>query len=511
MHYPEEVSYDFALTSLTMQKQFRFRANMSDSYIFDKIDEGMKTFPWNFPEKYSLPEFLPSPANFVDGDADGTVKFEPVSEPKQQEYQDNHLHFSPTMESPESLPPMPTEDPTEDFSELVEPLTPMDPMARFPPIEQQEYINLSPPQVTSPSTNEFHGECNFRMVLETQPKKVANPDWIYSVGQKKLYIKSKTPCPVRFLTTGPPPHGAFIRAMPVFRQPEHAKDVVRCCRNHTEEYSGSPATGHFLRCDNQDAVYDECPLTTRHSVRIPLRAPPSAEDSEELGVHELFYFICNNSCGGLNRRPIQIIFTLENLSGNAVLGRCYVNVRVCACPGRDSKQEIEAINRPKRKRPSKSGDHGLPAGFGPHDLQCFGSKMTKEDSTVYNLKICGFNNYLMLKRIAIALELFANMENKFTAIEPQDLEMPDFTEYTTQDQDASEPDSTIMKSLTCDSPPSLGGQEPYSVPTPQGESWHPAIPQDQAGEGPPSAEYPPQCFTYRRITHHFEFFAVAQM
>ena len=38
--------------------------------------------------------------------------------------------------------------------------------------------------------------------------------------------------------SGPPPSGAFIRAMPVFRQPEHAKDVVRCCRNHTEEYSG---------------------------------------------------------------------------------------------------------------------------------------------------------------------------------------------------------------------------------------------------------------------------------
>ena len=27
-------------------------------------------------------------------------------------------------------------------------------------------------------------------------------------------------------------------------------------------------------------------------------------------------------------------------------------------------------------------------------------------------QICGFNNYLMLKRIAIALELFTNMENK---------------------------------------------------------------------------------------------------
>lgn len=42
-------------------------------------------------------------------------------------------------------------------------------------------------------------------------------------------------------------------------------------------------------------------------------------------------------------------------TGSVVLGRCYVNVRVCACPGRDSKQEIEAINRPgKRKKPKAS-------------------------------------------------------------------------------------------------------------------------------------------------------------
>ena len=41
-----------------------------------------------------------------------------------------------------------------------------------------------------------------------------------------------------FWYPGPPPSGAFIRAMPVFRQPEHVKDVVRCCRNHTAEHSG---------------------------------------------------------------------------------------------------------------------------------------------------------------------------------------------------------------------------------------------------------------------------------
>lgn len=50
-----------------IQQYFQPRANMSDAYIYDKIDEGIKSFPWNFPEKYSLPEFLPSPSNFVDG------------------------------------------------------------------------------------------------------------------------------------------------------------------------------------------------------------------------------------------------------------------------------------------------------------------------------------------------------------------------------------------------------------------------------------------------------------
>ena len=35
--------------------------------------------------------------------------------------------------------------------------------------------------------------------------------------------------------------------MPVFRQPEHAKDVVRCCRNHTEEYSGNYALHPLVR------------------------------------------------------------------------------------------------------------------------------------------------------------------------------------------------------------------------------------------------------------------------
>ena len=59
--------------------------------------------------------------------------------------------------------------------------------------------------------------------------------------------------------SGPPPSGAFIRAMPVFRQPEHAKDVVRCCRNHTEEYSGKNnellRAHHYLKLKIKDTIF----------------------------------------------------------------------------------------------------------------------------------------------------------------------------------------------------------------------------------------------------------------
>lgn len=55
-------------------------------------------------------------------------------------------------------------------------------------------------------------------------------------------------------------------------------------------------------------------------------------------VTEMFAFMCFSSCAsGPSRRPVEVIFTLER--DGHTLGRRVVEIRVCACPGRDRKSD----------------------------------------------------------------------------------------------------------------------------------------------------------------------------
>ena len=81
-------------------------------------------------------------------------------------------------------------------------------------------------------------------------------------------------------------------------------------------------------------------------------------------VTEMFAFMCFSSCAsGPSRRPVEVIFTLER--EGQTLGRRVVEIRVCACPGRDRKSDEKvACGEPSSSqgvRRSRKGwlEHGV--------------------------------------------------------------------------------------------------------------------------------------------------------
>lgn len=69
-----------------------------------------------------------------------------------------------------------------------------------------------------------------------------------------------------------------------------------------------PAPTHLCRCEHKLAKYVEDGYTSRQSVIIPHETPQAGSE----WVTNLFQFMCLGSCvGGPNRRPIQIVLSLE--------------------------------------------------------------------------------------------------------------------------------------------------------------------------------------------------------
>ena len=190
--------------------------------------------------------------------------------------------------------------------------------------------------------------------------------------------------------------GCVIRATPVYSRPEHVKEVVRRCPNHSsctgDQNEGHLAPTHLVRCQHSQAYYCEDSFSGRLSVTIPYEQAAAGTP----WVVNLFQFMCFSLCvGGLNRRPIQVIFTMEE--GGQVVGRQAVEVRICACPGRDRKTEEDAAN--PNKRPVKRA--------APSSININSKRQCTGDNNVFTLTVVGKDNYEMLCKIRDSLELAA--------------------------------------------------------------------------------------------------------
>ncbi|XP_053546342.1 tumor protein p73 isoform X2 [Bombina bombina] len=270
---------------------------------------------------------------------------------------------------------------------------------------------MSPAPVI-PSNTDYPGSHNFEVTFQ-QSSTAKSATWTYSPLLKKLYCQIAKTCPIQIKVSSPPSPGTVIRAMPVYKKAEHVTEVVKRCPNHElgrdfNDGQTAPAS-HLIRVEgNNLSQYVDDPVTCRQSVLVPYEPPQVGTEFTTI----LYNFMCNSSCvGGMNRRPILIIITLETRDGQ-VLGRRSFEGRICACPGRDRKadedhfreqaalNETAAKNGNANKRTAcKQSPQGMPT------LNTNIKKRRHGEEEIYYLPVRGRENFEILMKIKESLEL----------------------------------------------------------------------------------------------------------
>ncbi|XP_047580216.1 tumor protein p73 isoform X2 [Lutra lutra] len=267
------------------------------------------------------------------------------------------------------------------------------------------------PAPAIPSNTDYPGPHHFDVTFQ-QSSTAKSATWTYSPLLKKLYCQIAKTCPIQIKVSTPPPPGTIIRAMPVYKKAEHVTEVVKRCPNHElgrdfNEGQSAPAS-HLIRVEgNSLSQYVDDPVTGRQSVMVPYEPPQVGTEFTTI----LYNFMCNSSCvGGMNRRPILIIITLETRDGQ-VLGRRSFEGRICACPGRDRKadedhfREQQALsesttkNGATSKRAFKQSPPAVPA------LGTNVKKRRQGDEDMYYMHVRGRENFEILMKVKESLEL----------------------------------------------------------------------------------------------------------
>ncbi|XP_064092038.1 cellular tumor antigen p53-like isoform X10 [Macrobrachium nipponense] len=226
--------------------------------------------------------------------------------------------------------------------------------------------------VDVPALTDMEGDYGFSVTIEEKERTTKSPMWLMSSVTNKLYtnINKAVPFEIQLRKKVPSDKSFYIRAVAVFSSAQFLRTNVTRCPNHASTAdmtnhvkvngmvvsTGFPYPTHVVRADHPEAKYEES-LTGRLSVVVPLDKLVDGSDFTPI----LLRFMCLGSCvGGINRRPIAIILTLENGLGQ-VFGRKVIDVRVCACPTRDIRtDELALSNKGGKRRGSSHQEKTLP-------------------------------------------------------------------------------------------------------------------------------------------------------
>ncbi|KAI5706053.1 hypothetical protein M8J75_004407 [Diaphorina citri] len=187
-----------------------------------------------------------------------------------------------------------------------------------------------------PSLNDYPGEYNFEILLDGTGS--GFKAWMYSYELNKVFIDIGKVLPIQvkllYKHDEPAPPPLFLRATPIYSQDDHRGRPVERCPLHVSD----------ALCNEINKGFE---AVVKHIVRCT-----SAHCADTVTL--MYSFVCKTSClGGMDRRPILLLLTLENQHGQ-ILGRRSLSVKVCACPKRDKEKEEREFQTSGATRRTKS-------------------------------------------------------------------------------------------------------------------------------------------------------------